>query len=65
MAIGIMGYAEVGYKTELKVNSRGNNGEKSGEIKNICSEIHSCHKYYIMCDKYKKEKIGVGLFYLL
>jgi len=36
MAIGLMGYAELGYKTELKVNSRGNNGEKSGEIKNIC-----------------------------
>jgi hypothetical protein len=36
MAIGIMGYVELGYKTELKVNSRGNNGEKSGEIKNIC-----------------------------
>jgi len=47
MAIGLMGYAELGYKTELKVNSRGNNGEKSGEIKNICWEIHSCQKYYI------------------
>jgi hypothetical protein len=35
MAIGITGYAELGHKTELKVDYRGNNGEKSGEIKNI------------------------------
>jgi hypothetical protein len=36
MATRIMDYAELGHKTETKVNSRGNNGERSGKHKNIC-----------------------------
>jgi len=31
-----MDYAELGYKTGLKVNSRENNSEKRGKNKNIC-----------------------------
>jgi len=31
-----MGYAELGYKTGLKGNSREYNSEKSGKNKNIC-----------------------------
>jgi hypothetical protein len=36
MTIGLMGYAELGYKTELNVTSRRNNGERNGKITNKC-----------------------------
>ena len=69
MTIGIMGYAELGFKTELRVNSGGNNGEKSGKI-NIYIYIYvlgnmlMSETFYVTCDKYKKEKIGVGFCFI-